>query len=904
MMTTPRFWTLVAASLLATTPALSAVEFHVSPGGSDAHPGTPEKPFATVERARNAIRELPLREPPTVLLHGGTYRLSKTLEFLPDDSGTQDAPITYAALAGERPVISGGRSIAGWKAGDGHLWQTTIPEVKQGGWHFHQLFVNGQRRARARTPNQGFLYTQDILAPFDHATWWNKDLLAKRGFVYRDADIRRWRNFNDAIVVIYHSWTTSTHYVTDLDEAKHTVRLAPPSAWPIGYWWEWNTRYHVENIPEALDEPGEWYLDRATGVLSYWPLPGEDMRSAEVVAPVVRQTLVALRGAPEGQRYVEHLRFAGISFQHTDCLLSQDMPLDEQGATERKPLIDAQGLRHAVFEDCEIAHAGENALWLDRGCSDNVLRRCHIHDLGGSALFLGPRQFQDQPGLRVERNVVDNCFIHDGSHLFLGSQGVWIGNSSYNQVTHNEISDFHHLGISVGHTWGYAPSTARDNRIAFNHVHHICNGYFSDGGGIYTLGVSPGTVIASNVIHDVIPTPQMPVGGTGIYHDEGSSGILVENNIVYRVGAGAYNQHYGRENIARNNIFAFGGNDTITCCRPEEHLSFTFEGNIVLSSQGQATSDHFSPLKCKTAFHKNLYWDVSGKEPRFSGVSFAEWQRTGRDQDSRVADPQFRDASQGDFTLLPTSPALAMGFQPIDTATVGLYGDTAWIAAPKSVVRASLPVLPPLPPAPPPRPLCVDFESTAVGQRPEAFHYSPDDRPELMCVTEETAAGGKRCLKFTKAPGLKYGFQPHLFVTSRPYTDGVVRFSCDLLNTADHPCECYIGLRDYSQKGFEYRDGPSIVLRPDGTLVASGKTLTKCPLGKWIHLDVRVGLSPSAQGSYRVAVAQPDGKEQVFEAIPFVHAEFRQIGWLGFSSSGEPGGVFLVDNVRLEAAGK
>jgi hypothetical protein len=904
-----RFWrTLKMAAACGMVGTISAdakpITFYVAPSGRDANPGTKAEPFATIERARDEIRSLKPRGPVTVCLRGGVYRVEKTIEFTPEASGTEQAPITYTAFGKERPVISGGRSIGDWRKGDGKLWQTTIADVKEGRWYFNQLFVNGQRRTRARTPNQGFLYTEGILAPFNRAKWWNNDILAKRGFVFRDGDIRRGRNFNDALVVIYHSWTTSIHFITELDEAERVVRLAPISRWPIGYWWEWNTRYHVENIPEALDEPGEWYLDRATGVLNYWPMPGENMRTAEVVAPVVPQTLVAFKGAPAEKKHVEHLRFVGISFQHTDCLLSRDMPPDEQGAIERRPLIAAEGLRHSVFENCEIAHAGENALWLDAGCTDNIVRRCHIHDIGGSAVFIGPRAFKDAPEQRVERNVLDNCFIYDGSRLFLGSQGVWIGKSSFNQVTHNEISDFAHLGISVGHSWGYAPSSANHNLVAFNHVHHICNGYFSDGGGIYTLGISPGTVIANNIVHDVVPTPQMPVGGTGIYLDEGSSSILVTSNLVYRVGAGAFNQHYGKENLVQNNIFAFGGHNPITSGRPEEHLSFTFEGNIALSSEGQATADHYSPLKSKTEFHRNLYWDTSTNAPLFSSVSFADWQRTGRDRDSRIADPQFRDAARGDFRLKPTSPALTMGFQPIDAAKAGLYGDAAWVNAPKKIKRTPLPMLPPLPPAPPPRPLREDFESVATGKQPDGFHYSPDDRPELMCVTEETAAGGKKSLKFTEATNLKYGFQPHLFLTTRPYTNGVVRFACDILNSAEHPSECFVGLRDYTQKKFEYREGPSLVLHANGTLAVAGKPLAKLPLDKWIHLDLQLNLSSSESRSFRLVVTVAGKKEQVFENLPYLHPEFSQLTWFGFSSDGKPDAVFYVDNLRLDTVAK
>lgn len=908
---------LLSTILLTVGGAVEAATFYVATDGNDAwsgklvepNAGRTDGPFATLHRARDAVCGLkaggPLREPVTVSVRGGVYRLEKPIEFGPEDSGTKQSPVTYTASAGQRPVLSGGRPIAAWQKADGPLWKALVPGVKEGRWQFHQLFVNGQRRTRARTPNVGYLYTEGILAPFDRAKWYDSNILAKRGFVFRDGDIRKWNNFSDALIVIYHSWTTSIHFIAGLEPQERIVRLKPISTWPIGYWWEYNTRYHVENVFEALDQPGEWYLDRPAGTLYYWPMPGEDLAHAEVIAPVVRQTLMAIKGRPGAKKYVEHLRFQGLSFQHTDCHLARDMATDQQGATERLPLIDAQGLRHSVFEDCEIAHAGENGLWLDSGCCDNVIRRCHVHDLGASGIFVGPRAYQGTPQTAVERNTLDNNFIHGGSHLFRGSQGLWIGKASYNQVTHNEISDFHHLGISVGHSWGYAPFTAHHNTIAFNRVHHICNGYFSDGGGIYTLGISPGTVIRNNVVHDVTPTPLMPVGGCGIYLDEGSTGIVVENNVVWNVGAAAFTQHYGKENVVRSNIFAFARRDPICCARPEEHLSYTFEGNIVLSSAGQATSDHFSPLKAKTEFRRNLYWDTSGREPLFSGVSFAEWQRTGRDRDSRIADPLFENAAAHDFRLKPGSPALAMGFQPIAMDQAGLYGDKEWTAGPSKVRREPLPTLPPPPPPPPPRPFVEDFESTEVGAMPASMYCSPSDRPDALQVTAEAAAAGKRSLKFVKTDGLKYGFQPHVCYTSRPYTGGKVRFACDLLPGAGQAPECYVGLRDYTVAGREYVDGPSILLKADGSVAAAGKTLTTVPLGKWVHLEVQVDLGEpgrAAPKTYRLSLTVAGDKEQVFEAIPFAQPEFSQLTWLGFSSTGKLGSTFYVDNVRLERA--
>jgi hypothetical protein len=892
--------------------------YYVSTHGNDAWSGRlPEAdaagadgPFATPERARDEVRRLkaagPLTQPLTVLLRGGTYRTDKAIEFTPADSGTAEAPVTYAAYPGEQPVISGGRLLAGWRKGEGALWTTEIPEVKAGAWYFHQLFVDGQRRPRARTPNQGYLYTEDILAPIDRSkVWSDSSMPAMRGFRFRDGDIAAWRNPEDALIVIYHSWTTSMQFITEIDPVQRAVRLAPRSTWPIGYWWEYNTRYHVENIPEALDAPGEWYLERRTGILSYWPRPGEDMLTAVVVAPRVRQTLLSFRGDPAAGQFVEYLRFKDISFQHTDAHIAPDMLLDQQGATERLPMVAALGLRHTVLENCELAHAGENGIWLDNGCADNVIRHCHIHDLGGGGIYIGPRNYQDTPTQRVERNTLDNNWIHDGSNLFRGSQGVWIGMSSYSEVTHNEISDFHHIGISAGLSWGYAPSTAHHNLIAFNHVHNICNGFFSDGGGIYTLGVSPGTVIRGNLVHDVVPTPLMPQGGTGIYHDEGSTGILDENNIVYNVGI-PFHQHYGKENLVRNNIFAFALRSPVTCARAEEHLSYTFEGNIVLSSGGQATSDHYSPMKCKTEFRRNLYWDISGKEPSFSGVSFADWQATGRDRDSRIADPQFEDAARYDFRLKPGSPALALGFQPIAVGQAGLYGAAEWVSAPAKVMRAPLPELPP-PPPPTPQRFVEDFESTELGKQPASLGYVLDDKPELMQVTAEVAAAGKRSLKVTKAPGLKYPWEPHCYRSVRPYAAGQVRFSCDVLNSAATPAEFSISLRDYAPAHGEYREGAVVTVATDGSVRAGGKVMTSLPAGVWVHVDILLslgepGMAAGAPTAYRLTLTPAGARAQVFEAIPHASPEFRQLTWFGFCATDQPAGVYYIDNLRLEPA--
>jgi parallel beta-helix repeat protein len=199
-------------------------------------------------------------------------------------------------------------------------------------------------------------------------------------------------------------------------------------------------------------------------------------------------------------------------------------------------------------------------------------------------------------------------------------------------------------------------------------VHHIGQGMLSDMGGIYTLGVQPGTVIRNNVFHD-IEKYSGGYGGWGIYTDEGSSGILVENNLVYRTSTAGFHQHYGRENIVRNNIFAWGREAQIMRTREEDHRSFTFERNIVLWNQGDLLGSNWS--NNQYLFDHNLYFDARQKPLRFKDWSWDEWQKRGQDVHSMVADPRFADAANGNFALKSGSPAAQIGFALLNLSQVG-----------------------------------------------------------------------------------------------------------------------------------------------------------------------------------------------------------------------------------------
>jgi parallel beta-helix repeat protein len=291
--------------------------------------------------------------------------------------------------------------------------------------------------------------------------------------------------------------------------------------------------------------------------------------------------------------------------------------------------------------------------------------------LGAGGIKIGETQIRSDEAERTFGNEIGDCTIVDGGKMFHSAVGIWIGQSPNNRIIHNEIADFYYTGISIGWTWGYGNSLAGGNIVEFNHVHHIGKKSDGDGpilsdmGGIYTLGIQHGTVIRNNLWHDIAG---LRYGGWGIYFDEGSTGIIAENNIVYNTTHGGFHQHYGRENIVRNNIFAYARDHQLQVSRPENHLRFRFIGNIVV---GRTEQWLVGGIDFNFEFDRNLYWREDGGPIKFGNLSWEEWRAKGMDKNSIIADPQFVAPEKFDFRLKPTSPAFKLGFKPFDLSKVG-----------------------------------------------------------------------------------------------------------------------------------------------------------------------------------------------------------------------------------------
>lgn len=681
------FFSLVVACIATAEP----VQLFVSPQGNNAWSGTlaapnnaaNDGPLASIAAARDKLRtrkqQNALNEGAVITIAPGTYRIEAPIEFTPEDSGGATAPIAYRGTPGAS-IVSGGRAIAGWQR-EGDLWKTELASPSTG-WNFESLWVNGERRQRARTPNPARPWGDEpddadtffMQSPFEETAPNHEKTRSGTKFVYRENDLQAWPDLDQAIVTIYHSWETSLMRVKQLDTANRVVEFTGGATWAYGQW-QPDQRYYVENIRAALDQPGEWYLDQKTRVLYYWPMPGESPEQTEIIAPVTKQIIV-LKGDAASEKFVEHLRFEDLSFEHTDYTIEPEGHSDAQAAYSVNAAIEATGARHCVFERCTVQRVANYGVWFRFGAQHNTLRQCELYDLGAGGVRFGESSDPATPAQAASHNTVDNCFIHDGGRIFRGAVGVWIGRSSYNQVTHNEICDFRYTGVSVGWSWGYDPSSAHHNRIELNHIHHIGRGQLNDMGGIYTLGISPGTALRGNVIHDVWSHPRL-YGGWGLYTDEGSSNILIENNLVYNVRTGSFHQHYGRDNWVINNILAYSAEPQIVRSREEDHNSFMFERNIVLFDNGNLLGSTWKNGNWLSDY--NLFWDTSGKPLTFSGRSFDEWRAQGHDTHSLNADPKFTNTAARDFRLASDSPALALGFQRFDYTKAGLYGDPDWV---------------------------------------------------------------------------------------------------------------------------------------------------------------------------------------------------------------------------------
>ncbi len=698
----------------------TTLDLYVAPNGSIAHDGlSPEAaggsgPLPSLEAAFEQLRQRKQRGavPASVTIHlrGGTYAIERPITIRPG----QAVPVTIQPFGDEKPVVSGGRAISGWTEtvhNGRRAWTVTLDEVAAGRWHFRSLYVNNCRRQRPRLPKQG-LYRIRSVPGMPVPSGWGRTGYDR--FALGAGEMQAFANLTDVEVIAFHFWICERLPVAAFEAATGLITTQIKSRAPLVEAWGADLApCYLDNVADALADPGEWYLSRADGKLTYLPLEGETLENTTVVAPRTLQ-LLKLVGNPQDREWVEWLTFRDLEFRHTDWALPHEEQVAKdtawydptrsihgygrantgaasQADCDLSGAIFLKGARNCTFEGCTVANTGWYGVDIGDGCRAVALRGCELVDLGGGGVKLNGSAYDEHtPRLETGDNIVSDCHIHDGGRVFCAAVGIHCMHSYGNRFLHNQIDHFFYSGVSIGWQWHFGPSICRDNLVAFNHIHHLGGGMLSDMGGVYTLGIQNGTVIRNNHIHDIEASHY---GAWCIYPDEGSSHLLIENNICHSTNREIFHQHYGRENIVRNNIFAFGERGVVTySCHVRPHQGFRLYGNILLS-RGEPHFLAGYEVQLDTRGHEsnfNLLYRYDGGGPLFAKktgttesasqeIGFEQWQANGHDRQSRVADPGCADPLHGDFTLSPDSPAIReLGFAPIDTADIGPRPRPRW----------------------------------------------------------------------------------------------------------------------------------------------------------------------------------------------------------------------------------
>jgi hypothetical protein len=675
-----RLFTFYILLLISSHLSVAQNQLFVSVSGNDLNSGTRESPLSSIQKAIDLAVSKNITE---ILLLEGNYYLTKPIVLQPKHSG-----ITIRSFEQNKVVISGGRELTGWKEQKDGRWVIDIPEVKAGKWKFRQLYINDELRNRARKPNSGFLKVKGMPEGTPKTVGYHTDC---QSFEFAKGDMdKNWSNLEDVEVIVYHFWTDSHLPIESIDESSNTITFRHKAGKVFtDDFSEDGARYIVENVFEELDVPGEWYLNRKTGLCYYFPYGGEEIQTSKIFAPVAGQ-LIRFEGDPASQSFIKEVHFRNLEFNYTNFELPEGDSNDKQGSASIPAAVTMTGTQNCSFSHCRFTNLGTWAIEVNEGCSDNTFSLNEIGHIAAGGFRVNGGKYDEHPLLRTKNISIKQNHIHHYGKVYPSAVGILLQNTEANDISQNLIHHGFYTGISVGWEWGYQRSISRDNLIQFNHIHHIGQGLLSDMGAIYTLGVSPGTVIRNNLIHDVDANHY---GGWGIYNDEGSTHILVENNVVYNTKFAAYNIHFAKEVIVRNNIFALGRLQQVNRTRSEAHKSVYFENNIIYWKEGILFDGDWENKPYKFYFHPknetgirevketfdsdfNIFFNPlkSLDDIEFNEKKWEEWQTMGKDIHSVYIDPLFEDVANYNFRLKKDSPAFKLGFKVINTKLAGLDG--------------------------------------------------------------------------------------------------------------------------------------------------------------------------------------------------------------------------------------
>ena len=694
----------------------NGAEVYVAPSGRDENPGNKIRPFATLQRARDEVRKLVakgLKSNVTVWIRGGTYTLRDPLVFGLEDSGTDRYSLTYQAVPGERPIITSGVKITGWKEPEtmlselpvtagGKVWVADVPDSLG---RFYTLY--DERGHLPRAQGRGF-NPEDPPAGVER----NDRTSRVRNLYYPAGILRNWSNLDDVEIVIRSTPSSqSTMNVLALESVDEKARLARtkiPATYSLAKTTTRQPTAWVENVLEVLDHPGAWALNTHTRKLYLWP---RTEKPEGIVAPRLRE-LIRVEGKIDidgpTDIPVRNLIFRGLTFAHADRDVwnENDVGMQHDWEMIDKPnaLVRLRGAERCTVQNCRFRDSGGDAVRLDLYAQGNRIEGNEIRHMGqGGILLLGYGAGRKDVN---KRNEILNNHIHDCGLIYWHSLGVVLWQSGENHVANNYI---HHMPrhaiclagprvpyfqrpcdtreICKSLRWQEigGPKTAWDDVIPFlhtrknlienNEVERVLQ-KLGDGAAINVSGCGEGDLIKRNYVHDIFSNEW--VSGC-LRTDDWQRGTTWEENVIYRSNAGAW-EHKGGNSVINNYAIDVLPRGYFRIFRdgPGERIDGSvLERNIFYNSNGAAVFYTFAigPQQvAKSKIEHNLYY--CGGVQESSTPAFLQTLRAqGVASTDAYADPMFLELQPRDFRLRPDSPALKMGIKQIDLKDVGLRRD-------------------------------------------------------------------------------------------------------------------------------------------------------------------------------------------------------------------------------------
>jgi Right handed beta helix region len=620
-----------------TGPGAGPVAFFVAPQGRDTWSGRlagpnddrSDGPFATLAAACRAARQTGSDRPRAIVIQAGEYFLDAPVVLTGQDSG-----LTIEAAPESDVTLYGGRTISGWERDGDTFYAAALAGVKEGQWDFRAFIVNGRYCRRARLPEQGRF---EHLSVFDvrwmsttGGGWQRKptetELTTLR---YKPDDLGPWLDIHNAEITVHHMWDESLVGLAAMDTEAHTLTFSSPTGHPAGAFGV--KTYVLWNLRKGMTEPGQWYLDRTRGKVVYWPLPGEDMATAKVVAPTV-ESIIKLEGTAENP--VKNVTIRGLTLSVTTTPLKAG----GFGAGRFDGALSARTTEGCTFADLEIVNVGGQGIKVQG--TDLRVAGCHVHHVGACGIR--------HHGTRVQ--ITDNDVHHVG--LTYASAIALTGGGKDSLVAHNHVHHAPYSAITHG---------GEGSRIEGNLIHDAML-ELHDGGGIYCFA-GKNLILRGNYIRDIVDTGGY--GASAYYLDERSEGCLVEGNLSVNVARPSHN-HMAKNNTIRNNVFINDGDLRLTWPRSS---GYRFEKNI-LYARGKITLEHREGI---TELTHNIFFSTEGK------VQYKKLDRytsTGdyalkADATNLQVDPKLTTYRAGKVETASDSPARDLGIEPVDVSDAG-----------------------------------------------------------------------------------------------------------------------------------------------------------------------------------------------------------------------------------------